>query len=106
MFASAEMEDTVLAIAAALFLGLLAVLYYCVTSAVVPKALDPEKKVRRAGQHARAGETWQRLRRRPRARRAGRARRATTRPRPCTAPGIASRRPPARGAPAAFIGAR
>ena len=34
------MEDTVLAIAAALFLGLLAVLYYCVTSAVVPKALE------------------------------------------------------------------
>ena len=41
-----RMEDVALAIGAACFIALLAVMYYCVTCAVVPKALDPEKKVR------------------------------------------------------------
>ena len=40
------MEDAALLIAAACFIALLVVLYVCITSAVVPKALHPDKKVR------------------------------------------------------------
>ena len=44
--AETTMEDTALLIAAACFIALLVVLYVCITSAVVPKALHPDKKVR------------------------------------------------------------
>ena len=40
------MEDAALLLAAGCFIALLVVLYICITSAVVPRALHPDKKVR------------------------------------------------------------